>query len=272
MPPFDPLKLNNASPEKGDAPLDPGPPDDDTESGFTSRDLAKSDIQQVKGELGLADAQAQVAEWMKAQNSTDRIAVSAPQMLLMRTSHAGVDPLGGSPTRRTGSSEMNAPFANIEVRMEPVNLSAIPRSPQRPNADQPRRRLAHLDHGETFEDLLRKNGATAELIPSILAAFGVKQGESPVTEGQKIILELGDSEHGDDALRLVRISVYADEQLKAAVAINDSGQFAPVAVKATAPQPQRKPNPTTTATPKAASVSIRASMRQRSNKIYPSRS
>jgi murein DD-endopeptidase MepM/ murein hydrolase activator NlpD len=241
VPPFDPLKLNRTAPEKGDTPLDPGPPDDDTESGFTSHDLGKAEVAQVKGELSLAETQAQVGEWIKAQNSIDRLAVAAPQMLLMRTSRAGVDPLGGLAYATTGSVEVNAPFANIEVRMEPVNLSAIPRSPQKTGSDAARRRLARLLHGESFEDLLRKNGASSETIPAILAAFGVKKGESPVTEGQKIILEYGDSERGDGALRLVRLSVYADEQLKAAVAIADSGTFAPVAIKGAAPAAARKP-------------------------------
>ena len=239
VPPFDPLKLNNASPEKGDVPLDPGPPADDTESGFSSRDLSKTDILQIKSELSVADTQAQVSEWLKAQSSSDKIAASAPQILLTRTSRATVNPLGVLSYATTGPVELNAPFANIEVRMEPVNLSPIPRSPQRPNADQAQRRLVQLGHGQSLDDLLRKNGATPDAVASILAAFGSKHGEQAATEGQKILLEFGDGEGADGGPRLVRVSIYADEQLKGAVAINDSGQFASVAGKLAASKPAK---------------------------------
>ena len=239
VPPFDPLKLNNASPEKGDVPLDPGPPADDTESGFSSRDLSKTDILQIKSELSVADTQAQVSEWLKAQSSSDKIAASAPQILLTRTSRATVNPLGVLSYATTGPVELNAPFANIEVRMEPVNLSPIPRSPQRPNADQAQRRLVQLGHGQSLDDLLRKNGATPDAVASILAAFGSKHGEQAATEGQKILLEFGDGEGADSGPRLVRVSIYADEQLKGAVAINDSGQFASVAGKLAASKPAK---------------------------------
>jgi murein DD-endopeptidase MepM/ murein hydrolase activator NlpD len=259
VPPFDPLKLNRTGPEKGDVPLDPGPPADDTESGFTSRDLAKADIVQVKGELSLAETQAQVAEWIKAQTSTDRIAAVAPQMLLMRTSRASVDPLGALAYATTGSVELAAPFANIEVRMEPVNLSTIARSPQRPDGDVARRRLVKLRRGQSFEDLLRANGAPAEALPSIVAAFGVKHGDSPATEGQKIILEYGDGDRADGAPVLVRVSVYADEQLKAAAAINDAGQFAPVAVKGAQPPPAR-PKPSDEGDAESGGISLYQSL------------
>jgi murein DD-endopeptidase MepM/ murein hydrolase activator NlpD len=228
IPPFDPLKLNNANAEKGDMPIDPGPPSDDAEAGFTSRNLDKGEAGQVKGELNLAEAQAQVAEWIKSQSSSERLAPLAPQMLLMRTSHAGVDPLGALSYATTGAIEPSAPFASIEVRLVPENLTNLPRSPQR-GEEPSRRRLVQLRHGQSFEDLLRANGATPDAVSSIVSAFGLKHGESPVGEGQKIILEYGDLDRADRPVNIVRVSVYADEQLKGVVAAGDNGVFAPVA-------------------------------------------
>ena len=239
VPAFDPLKLNNASAEKGDAPVDPGPPSDDVEAGFTSRNLDKAEVAQVKGELNLAEAQAQVAAWIKSQSSTERLAPLAPQMLLMRTSHAGVDPLGALSYATAGSMEPSAPFASIEVRLVPENLTNLPRSPQRGGDEPSRRRLAQMRRGQSFEDLLRANGASPEAVGSILAAFGLKHGESPVGEGQKIILEYGDVDRADTSNHIVRISVYADEQLKGVVAAADSGAFAPVAIKGALAGPSR---------------------------------
>ena len=53
---------------------------------------------------------------------------------------------------------------------------------------RPNEKLVQMRHGESFEDVLKANGATPEAVLAILTAFGVKHGESPVSEGQKIIL------------------------------------------------------------------------------------
>jgi murein DD-endopeptidase MepM/ murein hydrolase activator NlpD len=246
VPPFDPLKLNNASAEKGATPLDPGPPSDDAEAGFTSRNLDNVEAGQVKGELNLAEAQAQVAEWIKSQSSSERLEPLEPQMLLMRTSHAGVDPLGSLSYATTGSIEPSAPFSSIEVRVVPENLTNIPRSSQRIGDEPSHRRLVQIRHGQSFEDLLRANGASPDAVSSILTAFGLKHGEAPVGEGQKIILEYGDLDHADKPTNLVRISVYSDEQLKGVVAVGDDGVFGRVALKGGL-EASAKPKPSNTA-------------------------
>ena len=51
VPPFDPLKAINASAEKGEAPLEAGPVQDDSEVAFSSHDLSPADAAVVKGEL-----------------------------------------------------------------------------------------------------------------------------------------------------------------------------------------------------------------------------
>ena len=56
--------------------------------------------------------------------------------------------------------------------------------------------------------------------------------KSPVGEGQKIILLPEEPAVRGEKPRIARISVYADDQLKATVAITDSGGYKPVSQRA----------------------------------------
>jgi murein DD-endopeptidase MepM/ murein hydrolase activator NlpD len=123
--------------------------------------------------------------------------------------------------------------------MVPENVTSVPRAAQDLDGDFGRERVAQLRHGETFEALLRANGANREAASAILAAFGVKPGESPAAEGQKIILEYDSVDGSEKTRRVACVSVYADEQLKAKVAVDDRGQYAPVAIESAANGPQR---------------------------------
>ena len=70
--------------------------------------------------------------------------------------------------------------------MIPENVSNVVKA--NPDDASPNEKLVQMRHGESFEDVLKANGASPEAAQAILAAFGVKHGESPVGEGQKIIL------------------------------------------------------------------------------------
>ncbi len=235
VPPYDPLKATNASAEKPDAPPDPGPMQDDAEVSFSQRDLTPADAATATGELTLAEAQAQVAETIKEEADGDKVPPLPAEMLLMRTSHAGVDPLGALSYGPTSGEATTAPFASIEVRMVPENVTNQPKSPAdgRPNGGE---RLVQIRHGETLEDVLRANGASKEAADAIVAAFGARAGESPVAEGQKIILEYDQPPADGQPAPIARVSVYADEQLKSMIAINDAGGYVPVTMRPDAPR------------------------------------
>jgi murein DD-endopeptidase MepM/ murein hydrolase activator NlpD len=230
VPPFDPLKAVNSSAEKADAPPDPGPVQDDAEFAFSQRDLTNEDAAAATGELTLAEAQAQVVEMIKASAAGDKAPPLPPQMLLTRTSQAGVDPLGALSYATTGAVNANAPFASIEVRMVPENVTDAPKAPADSQADG-RERLMQMRHGETFEDVLRANGASKDAAAAILAAFGAPRGESPVAEGQKIILQFDEPPAKGAPAPIARVSVYADEQLKSTIAIADDGVYVPVTLR-----------------------------------------
>lgn len=229
VPEFNPLKLTAGSAEQPDAPPDPGPVQDDAEVAFSTRDLTSADAATLTGELTLAEAQAQVVESIHAAALAGAKApLPLPaQMLLMRTSRAGLDPLGGLAYASTGNVSAGAPFASIEVRMVPENVTNAPRS--RTTDGQPgSERLVQVRHGETIEDILRANGASKEAIGAIVAAFGAKRGEQPIAEGQKIILQYDEPAAPGQTGQIGRISVYSDEQLKATIAVNDAGAYVPV--------------------------------------------
>ncbi|MGO4870941.1 MAG: M23 family metallopeptidase [Roseiarcus sp.] len=237
VPPFDPLKATNASAEKADAPPDPGPMQDDAEVAFSQRDLTIQDAAAATGELTLAEAQAQVVEMIKATAAGDKAPALPSQMLLMRTSQAGIDPLGTLSYANTGAVGANTPFASIEVRMVPENVTNAVKAPAGPDPSG-RERLVQMRHGETFEDVLRANGASKEAAAAILAAFGAKRGESPVAEGQKILMVYDEPSAEGGPAPIARVSVYADEQLKSTIAINDEGDYVPVTLRTDAPAPK----------------------------------
>ncbi len=229
VPAFNPLKLTNRA-DAPDARPDPGPVQDDAEVTFRVQDLAPADAERASGELSLAEAQAQVVETLKAPPKAPAQPL-APQLLLMRTTQAAGDPVGALSYATVGNVSPSAPFASIEVRMIPENVTNAPKAVA-PDDASPTEKLVQLRHGESFEDVLRANGATPEAVSAILAAFGVKHSESPVGEEQKIILLPEEPAVRGAKPRIARVSVYADDQLKATVAIDDNGAYAPVLSKA----------------------------------------
>ena len=82
--------------------------------------------------------------------------------MLMRTSQAAGDPLGSALSYATvGSVSPSAPFASIEVRMIPENVTNVGKSAGADDAS-PNEKLVQMRHGETFEEVLKANGATPE--------------------------------------------------------------------------------------------------------------
>ena len=238
VPAFNPLKLTSKGADVPDITPEPGPSQDDAEVAFRTRDLALEDAAQVSGELSLPEAEAQVVETIKGSQGVLKAPGQSlpPQILLMRTSHAGADSIGAASSYATvGNVASGAPFASIEVRMIPENVTNALKSTG-PDEATPSERLIRLRHGESFEDMLRANGASSEDASAIAAAFGVKHGDSPVGDGQKIILLPEEPAVRGAKPRIARISVYVDDQLKATVAVNDSGDYAPVSQR-----PSRSP-------------------------------
>jgi murein DD-endopeptidase MepM/ murein hydrolase activator NlpD len=241
VPPFNPLKITSGGADVADPPPDPGPVQDNAELTFRVEDLTANDVEHASGELTQAEAEAQVVETLKTPTDAQKAATSLPpQILLMRTSRAGQALRELSAYATVGAVSPSTPFASIEVRMIPENVSNAVKS--NPDDASPNEKLVQMRHGESFEDVLKANGASPDAAAAILAAFGVKHGESPVGEGQKIILLPEEPAIRGEKPGIARISVYADDQLKATVAVTDDGGYKSVALRA--PEAPRKPRAT----------------------------
>ena len=235
VPEFNPLKLMAQDENPAEAPPpDPGPALEDSDVSFTTRDLSSVDPSRFGGFLSTDEIQAQVGEYSRTLATTNRIALP-PQMLLMRTSRAGILPAAG--LGFADPAFQATPFSSIEVRMVPENVTVVPRSDGGRDKDSAER-LVVFRHGDVIDDVLKANGATHTQIRSILAAFSPKHGEPPVAEGRRLRLffsRLDDSR----PRQIARISVYADENLETTIALADSGDY--VKVANAAPPPQGRP-------------------------------
>jgi hypothetical protein len=227
VPSFDPLKTGADHAPKGDSQPD-APPQDDSEVAFTSHDITPADVAAVTGELPLAQAMAQVDESLHAEQAGERRFAIAPQLMLMRTSRAGVDPLGALPYAPTGDDmPPNAGFPSLAVRMVPENVTSVPRTVEG-GVDEAAERLLRPRHDEAFDDFLRENGASPAAAAAILAAFGTKRGGTPVADGQKVLLQYSDAGDPDLGRRIARVDIYNDDQLRAGVAVKDNGDYVSV--------------------------------------------
>ncbi len=237
VPEFNPLKLTAGSTEEPDQPIDTGAVQDDADVTFTTRDLTGADAVSVADRLSAAEAQAEVAESLRAVAAAKNAPPIPPQLLLTRTSRAGLDPVGGLAYAAAGAVGTNAPFASIDVRMVPENVTNAARSPSSDEAESSER-LVVLRHGETLAELLIANGATKTDADKIVTAFGAKNG-GLIVDGQKALLTFAEAEAGGSR-KIARVSLYADEQLKATVAANDAGDYVAVTLP---PLAAKKANP-----------------------------
>ncbi len=233
VPEFNPLKLLAQDGNPAEAPPpDPGPALEDSDVSFTTRDLSTVEAARFGGFLSTDEIQAQVDEYSRTLANTNRIALP-PQMLLMRTSRAGILPAASLGFADPAFQAM--PFSSIEVRMVPENVTVVPRSDNGRDKDSAER-LVVFRHGDVIDDVLKANGATHNQIRSILAALAPKHGEPPVAEGRRIRLffsRLDDSR----PRQIARLSVYADENLETTIALADSGDYVKV-VNTAPPQPR----------------------------------
>ena len=244
VPAFNPLNLladarNAAEP----ATIDPGPVADDAEVSFVMRDLAATDSAPLPAELSATEAAAQIDEHIKnsiAAGSKAPLALPS-QLLLLRTSRAGIDPAGALAYAQPSEGfDIRAPFSSIEVRMVPENVTLLPKAglPQRTQA--PMERLVVVRRGETLEDVLRNAGVAKEQIRPAVAAFGVKRGEAPVSEGRRLKLLFTDFDGTGRDIRLARLWVYADDTLETSIAMTDGGGYVQAAKAATPAKPVRR--------------------------------
>ncbi|MBV8565009.1 MAG: M23 family metallopeptidase [Methylobacteriaceae bacterium] len=236
VPPFDALKLMTDAQNPVDTPPDPGPAPDDADVSFVPRVLAETDAAAPTKVLSLEEVEAQVGEELKTTLAAgDKPGLSLPpQLLLMRTSRAGISPTMGLPY--APMPELSAPFDSIEVRMVAENVTVLPRNvPERDSKE----RLVIIPHNQSLEDVLKANGVPRDDAHAIAVALSAKRGE-PIGEGQRLRLTFADVD-GLQTPQIARISVYKEDKAVATVAINDAGGYVPVTTDAGPSRATTKP-------------------------------
>ena len=243
VPDFDPIKLVTGERGGAEAVAEAAPVQDDAEVSFVTREAASADPASFAGDLTFDEVQAQVTEHVKnslASGSKAPLPIP-PQLLLIRTSHASLNPLNGLNYASPDFAAPTSPFSSIEVKLVRENVSQIPKAlpvPLQPN--QGGERLVVLRHGETLDDVLRANGASKDQARAIVAAFGSKRGAAPVAEGQKLKLLLTDLDGAGKSLEIARVSAYEDDKLAAMVAVTDKRNYLQVALAGPVVRPVRR--------------------------------
>lgn len=229
VPSFNPLRLlSDARNENGPAaaPVDTFLIRDEAEISFTTKDIASLALPESGPSLSLDEIQAQIQEHLR--NSTvsagQRPLALPPQLLLMRTSRATLDPTGGL-TYGAPGSPMMAPFSSIEVRMVPENVTDVPRSP--PATAGQNERLVMIRRNESLEEALRNAGVIREQIPRIVTSLG-NQARN-LSEGQKIALLFDDLDGTGRNGQVARLTIYVDDTPSTTIAANDAGAYVSVA-------------------------------------------
>jgi murein DD-endopeptidase MepM/ murein hydrolase activator NlpD len=231
VPPFNPLKVLTGARNGVEQLPEAAPAQDDAEVSFVTRDLSADQTPFSAARLSLPEVQAQVIEHVKnmlSAGSKPSLALPA-QLLLMRTSRAG---LGGGDAlayANVGDPVPRTPFSSIEVRMIPENVTLVPKAEAAQQPTQMEERLVVVRRGESFEDVLAANNVPRDKIPGILGALRGKRTDQMVSEGRRLKLLYADFDGSGKNMQLARISVYIDDRLEAMAAISDRGDYMQVA-------------------------------------------
>ena len=230
VPAFNPLALIAGDRNAPEPPADLGPVQDDAEVSFVMKDLGNPDPGAARM-LSLDEARGQIGELLRtiaAAGARPPLPLP-PQLLLMRTSRAGLLASGAVPYAAVGTLSSASPFTSLNVRMVPENVTLTPRAPATARPLPAADRIAVVKRGEQLEDILRAAGAARDDIANIVAAFNTKRGDAPVREGQKIRFLLFDLDGEGAGPKIGRLSVYTDETLETLIARADSGRYVQIA-------------------------------------------
>ncbi|MGP0105131.1 M23 family metallopeptidase [Rhodoblastus sp.] len=242
VPEFNPLQLLADSRNPPPDAAEPPPAEQDADVSFTSSDLYAAPLGAQSATLSIDEVRDQIAETVKRAQSAGAAPPLPlpPQLLLMRTSRAGLE--AGGPSLGLGviaNSTVNSPFSAIEVRMVPENVTLAPRDADPDHSPLDNQRLIAVAHGQSVDDVLAGAGLDKTVIARVKAAFAGTNLGTLFAEGRRIKLSFADAEQGDGRI-LARLSVYDGDSQKASIALADDGQYqlfanAPVEAKAQRP-------------------------------------
>lgn len=216
VPPFNPLQVLADARAPVEAPADI--PQDDADFSWATRDLASASLTSAVA-LSNDEVEAQVAEHVKNSLAAGNRPFSLPsQLLLMRTSRA--NPLGALSYAAATAGFARSPFASIEVRMVPENVTVMPRAPSPAPGTPSDEKLVVMSQGSSLENLLLVSGVARDSVRAIVSAIG-----GPVQDGRRLKLLFTDTEDATPRKVLARLSIYNGETPETTVALRDDGAY-----------------------------------------------
>ncbi len=225
IPPFNPLKLltDSGADRNIEAPPVPARDDADAEVSIVLADLVTHQAAFSTTSLSDAEVRAQVKE--TAAIPRRQVPAMPPQMLLARTMQTA-----SSNSFAMGYAPADPLFSRIEVRMVDENVTVVPKMESAPPLEAVDEKLVTPARGQSLEQALRANGATAPHARAISAALK----DRPLVEGQRLRLLVSPMDICGPR-QLVRVMIIGDETIEAIAAMTDRCTFVSVAPPAAVP-------------------------------------
>jgi murein DD-endopeptidase MepM/ murein hydrolase activator NlpD len=204
--------IREAGVSAGDAALAQAPADP-AEEDLGDVSVAVTEMPDDPGEEGPVLPEDVAARQAKA--TADAARTLQPLASFSSQSTLGVSILAGT----QAPAELDSPFASMDVRIVPENITEIAR---RPDGNAGRRAVAvDVAPGETLADPLRQAGASEDDAARFGSALGGSSGRHP----SSVVAEF---EAVDGGRRLTRATLKEEERTVAKVALADSGAVVPV--------------------------------------------
>ena len=176
VPGFNPMKLMAGGPAQTEAQPEIDLSREDADVSFTTSDLALEPLTLEPAlneglSLSPEEIEAQVREHVRsALRGASRAPLPLPpQLLLMRTSRAGISDAAGLAYANGAESRFSTVFSSIQVRMVPENVTIAPKADSQTRRDS-EESLAIVRRNETLEDILKEAGASRDQIRRITSA------------------------------------------------------------------------------------------------------
>lgn len=169
------------------------------------------------------EVSAQVDDIRRAFLEAGRTAALLPipaQQMLLSSRGPGFSPvLGITPTPETS-------FSSIEVKVVPENVTDVPKANGLlPSALRANERVVALKRGENPEQMFRANGASQTDARVIIAIITGRMGAIKDTTRFKLLVA---PKEGQDPEKLLRVTAYEDDAIRAIAAIDDRNEFVSV--------------------------------------------
>jgi len=220
IPPFNPLQVV-ASAANGARPSDEQVADTNADVSMIKRNLSGEDgVTFFQTSLSDEEVAAQIAPRLSPLPS-GAAGLAFPAALLSHSiarANTDVSPLSYSDIGL-------GPFSSIDVKVVPENVAVIAKSDDRLAKTGGTERLIIAKHGETFEQILKNNGAKPEQISQIQAIFAPRTKDFAVSVGQKLKLLVGGDRVSHKGDQLLRVIAYGEDQVSAIAAVDDSSTF-----------------------------------------------